>query len=412
MGGPSRGHWTLAALVFLVALNLRPPITSVGPLLPQIGAEFSMDKGVQGLLGALPLIAFAVVSPLVHFVSRRFGPDLTMFAALLVLTAGTVIRSYTGNAGLWIGTVIVGSAIAVGNVLMPTLVKRDYGSRVSLATGAYTACINIAAGVASALAVPLANAGGWRWGLSFWAIPALIVALLWILRLRALRAPRFDVDTGQHTGPDIPQSTPTDSSPDSKGSPEPTVSVWRQPTAWLLTAFMGMQSLTFYVLVNWLPTIEATSGISPEQSGVHLLLFQAVGAFGGLAISRLLRQTDSQVTAAITASVLVLIGVLGLLLLPSLGALWAIITGMGVSSSFVVCLTLMSLRGRTSHETTSLSGMAQSLGYLGAAAGPVVAGILADATGSWTASLVLLVVFAALQIVVAGLAGRVPADRR
>ena len=399
-GGRSRGWWILAALVFLVALNLRPPITSVGPLLPQLGAELRIDKGMQGLLGALPLITFGIVSPLVHFVSRRLGPDRTMFLALLVLTAGTAVRSYTGGAGLWIGTVIIGSAIAVGNVLMPTLVKRDYGSRVSLATGIYTACINIAAGVASGLAVPLAHAGGWRWGLAFWGIPSLVVALLWIMRLRALRPAR--------EGAAAPARSRTSTAP----ADQALISVWRQPTAWLLTAFMGMQSTTFYVLVTWLPTIEATSGISPEQSGVHLLLFQAVGAFAGLAISRLLRGSGSQTTAAITASIPILIGVLGLLAFPSFGALWAVITGMGVSSSFVVCLTLMSLRGRTSQETTKLSGMSQSLGYIGAAIGPVVAGLLAEATGGWTASLTLLAVIAGAQIVVAGLAGRVPHDRQ
>lgn len=418
-GSRTRGAAALAALVFLVALNLRPPITSVGPLLPQIGADLDIDKGLQGLLGALPLIAFGAVSPFVHHVSRRLGADRTMLLALVVLAAGTVVRSYTGVAGLWIGTVVVGSAIAVGNVLMPPLVKRDYGAHISGATGVYTACINIAAGVASSLAVPLSRAAGWQGGLGFWAIPALIVALLWIARLRA---PSAAVASAPGAAPPHApaSSAPASSAPPpraagSGGGPEAEAalpSVWRQPTAWLLTGFMALQSTTFYFIVTWLPTIEGVAGVAPERSGVHLLLFQAIGVLTGLTFPRLMRRADSQVSAAIIASSPILVGVLGLMFAPTLGALWALITGLGVSASFVVVLSLISLRGRTTHETTRLSGMVQSIGYLAAAAGPVLAGLLAQRTGGWTASLILLAVVVILQIVVAGLAGRVPADRR
>ncbi|MDT0158770.1 MFS transporter [Microbacterium sp. ARD32] len=172
----------LVALIFLVPLNLRPALTSVGPLLPQIGEDLRVNEGMQGLLGALPLLAFALVSPLVQHPARRFGMERCLLAALVVLAAGVLIRSYTGSVGLWAGTMIVGCAIAVGNVLVPTIVKRDCAGHVSLATGVYSACITIAASVASAVAVPLANSAGWRGSLAFWAIPALVVAVLWIPR--------------------------------------------------------------------------------------------------------------------------------------------------------------------------------------------------------------------------------------
>src|SRR5690625_7449406 len=151
----------LVALVFLVALNLRPALTSVGPLLPRIGEDLGLNEGMLGLLAALPLLAFALISPLVQHPARRFGMERSLLAALLLLAAGTVIRSYTGNAGLWAGTMIVGCAIAVGNVLVPTLVKRDYAGHVSLATGIYSACITVAASIASVVAVPLAGSYGW-----------------------------------------------------------------------------------------------------------------------------------------------------------------------------------------------------------------------------------------------------------
>lgn len=397
---PRRGAGALAALVFLVALNLRPPITAVGPLLPELGADLGLTTAAQGLLGALPLLAFGAVSPLVHLMARRFGADRSMFIALIVMAAGTLIRSYTGEAGLWIGTIILGSAIAVGNVLMPPLVKRDYGRNVSFATGIYTACINISAGLASSLAVPIAQVSGWQGGLAFWALPALVVAVFWIARLRAPAAP-----------PKPPRQAGVTTST-GRWEGIPLRSVWRQPTGWLLTSFMALQSTGFYFVVTWLPTIEAIAGVSAAQSGVHLLIYQAIGVVTGLVFPRFMRRADSQVGAAVGAGLPLLAGVLGLMIAPQLGMLWAFVMGVGSSASFVVVLSLISLRGRTTHETTRLSGMVQSIGYFGAAAGPVVAGVLAQQTGSWTASLTMLAVIVTLQVIVAGLSGRVPADRR
>ncbi|GHH40007.1 CynX/NimT family MFS transporter [Lentzea cavernae] len=381
-----RATWpaVLVALVFLVALNLRPALTSVGPLLPQIGGEAGLSEGAQGLLGALPLLAFAAISPLVTHPARRFGLERTLLAALVVLAIGTALRSVLGDAGLWIGTAVAGCAIAVGNVLVPTIVKRDYRDHVSMATGVYSACITVGASIASAVAVPLSHAAGWRGALAFWAIPALVVTALWLPR--AWNAEPVVEPPADSTAP---------------------VSVWRQPTAWLVTAFMGLQSTTFYVMVTWLPTVEMSAGVPAEQAGVHLFVYQIVGVASGLAIPRLMRRTDSQVAAAVTASVPMVVGVAGLLLLPAWSIVWAVVAGLGTGASLVVALTLISLRGQGQQGTTRLSGMAQSLGYLLAALGPVLAGLLAERTGTWTASLALVGVLAVVQVVVAVAAGRV-----
>ncbi|MDT0158769.1 MFS transporter [Microbacterium sp. ARD32] len=176
-----------------------------------------------------------------------------------------------------------------------------------------------------------------------------------------------------------------------------------------MTAFMGLQSTTFYVMVTWLPTIETSTGISPEQAGVHLFLYQIVGVAAGLAIPRLMRRPGSQTAATVTASVPMVIGVTGLLLAPALGAVWAVIAGLGTGASLVVALSLISLRGRSHHETTQLSGMAQSLGYLLAAIGLIVTGYLAEHTGTWRGSLALIGALALVQVIVAVSAGR---DRR
>jgi CP family cyanate transporter-like MFS transporter len=175
---------------------------------------------------------------------------------------------------------------------------------------------------------------------------------------------------------------------------------------------MGLQSTAFYILITWLPTIETTAGISPAQAGAHLFVFQIVGIASGLAIPLLMRRPDSQVGAAISASVPILVGVLGWLLAPGLSVLWAVIAGLGSGASLVVALSLISLRGRTHHETTQLSGMAQSVGYLLAAAGPFVAGFLAQHTETWQSALILLIVLAVAQTAIAIPAGRVPVPGR
>lgn len=386
MDRASRKAAVVVALVFVVALNLRPSITSVGPLLPRIGADEHLGEGLQGLLGALPLLAFAAVSPLVHRVSRRIGTDRAVLAALVVLALGIALRSGAGTAGLWAGTAVLGAAIAVGNVLVPAIVKRDYPRHVSRATGVYSACIAVSAASASALAVPLASEVGWRGSLSVWAVAALVAAVVWLPRARGAAAD--------------PAEPPTS---------DPLPSVWRQPTAWLVTAYMGLQSTTFYVMVTWLPTIETADGLSDRLAGLQLFAFQLVGIASGLAIPRLMRR-DSQVLAGVICGSAMAVGALGLLVLPGLSLVWVVLAGLGSGASLVVALSLISLRGRTHQETTQLSGMAQSLGYLLAAAGPIAAGLLAEATGSWHPTLALVAAVAVLQVLVALRAGRPRAE--
>ncbi|MEU4693612.1 MFS transporter [Actinoplanes sp. NPDC023714] len=375
----------MTATVFLVALCLRPAITAVGPLLPQISADEQLGEAAQGLLGALPLLAFAAVSPQVHRLSRRLGTERAVLLALLVLAAGGVLRSYTGIAGLWAGTVVIGCAIAVGNVLVPAIVKRDYAGNVSRATGFYTAFITLSAATASALAVPIAGLADWRLALAVWSLLALVVAVTWLPRTRSR--------------PDHGPVAATASRPEA-------ISVWRQPHAWLTTAFMGLQSTTFYVLVTWLPTIEIDGGVSARTAGVHLFLFQGMGILGGLAIPILLRTARRRPTGAVVASLPVLIAIVGLLAAPDLAVLWAAVAGLGQGAALVTALTLISLGGRDHAETTRLSGMAQSLGYLLAASGPFLAGLLAEQTGTWKASLFLVAGFAALQVAAGAAAAR------
>ncbi|MET7283005.1 MFS transporter [Kribbella sp. NPDC005582] len=373
----------ITATVFLVALCLRPALTAVGPVLPRIGADEGLGESAQGLLATLPLLAFAAASPLVHLGSRRFGMERTVLISLLVLAVSSVARSYTGAAGLWIGTVVIGASIAVGNVLVPVLLKRDYAAHVSRATGVYTAFITGGAALASILAVPIADAVDWRLSLAVWGGLALLAAVVWLPRSLGASAP-VAVESHETTA----------------------VTVWRQPMAWLVTGFMGLQSTSFYLLVNWLPTIEISNGISERTAGVHLFLFQGFGLIGGLTIPRLMKNPVSQRAGAVTASTPILIALLGLLLAPDLAVLWAIIAGLGQGAALVAALTLISLRGRTHHETTQLSGMAQSIGYLLAATGPVLAGTLTEQTHTWHTALITFAALSAVQVGLGVAAGR------
>ncbi|MFG1910441.1 CynX/NimT family MFS transporter [Kribbella sp. NPDC048928] len=375
----------ITATAFVVALSLRPALTAVGPVLPRIGVDLHLGEAAQGLLGTLPLLAFAVASPLVHLAARRFGMERAVFVSLLVLAVSSALRPYTGSAGLWIGTGVVGAAIAVGNVLVPVIIKRDYAAHVSRATGIYTAFITGGAAIASILAVPIADAVDWRLSLAVWGGLAVLVAVIWLPRTLA------------------PEPAPAATAEDGP----PPVSVWRQPMAWMVTAFMGLQSTSFYLFVNWLPTIEiSTGGVSERATGVHLFVFQVFGLIGGLTIPLLLKHATDQRAGLMTASTPILIALLGLLLAPHLAIVWAVIGGLGQGAGLVAALTLISLRGRGHHETTQLSGMAQAVGYTLAAAGPVVAGYLTQATGGWSTTLIVFAVLAATQLTLGCLAGR------
>jgi CP family cyanate transporter-like MFS transporter len=374
----------VTATVFLVALSLRPALTAVGPVLPRIGVDEHLGEGALGLLGTLPLLAFAAASPVIHRVSRRHGMERAVFVSLLILAVSSVVRSYTGQAGLWIGTIVIGASIAVGNVLVPVIIKRDYAGHVSRATGVYTAFITAGAALASIVAVPIADAADWRLALAVWGGLAVLIAAVWLPRTLSpapLPPPITEHDTAL-------------------------VSVWRQSMAWLVTGFMGLQSTSFYLLVTWLPSIEISTGISERTTGVHLFLFQGFGLVGGLSIPRLMKHPTNQRAGTITASVPILIALLGLLLAPELAVAWAIVAGLGQGAALVAALTLISIRGRSHHETTQLSGMAQAVGYLLAATGPVLAGYLAEHTGNWDTTLIVFAGLSVVQIVIGIAAGR------
>lgn len=389
------GLW--ASLIFLVSLNLRPSIAAVGPVLERIGSDLGWAGGLQGLLAAIPLVAFAAVSPLVPSLTSRIGVDCTILLALIAIALGDVIRSFTGGVGIWVGTVMFASAIAVGNVLVPVIAKRDYADHIATATGIYSACITCGSAAAGLTASAMAQAwGGWRYALAFWAVLPLIVAVLWTARIvHSWRDAAFDACNALRQMP----MTASDGS----GCSMP--ALLHRPMTWWVTLFMGTQSSAFYTMSNWMPSVSEHAGFGATAAGVHLFVFQFTGIFSGLLIPRLMRIHGSQICAAVASSLPMVVAGVGMLALPAGMPLWAFIGGIGQGASLVVALALIAMRGRTAAETVRLSGFAQSIGYLIASLGPLLFGALYQLTGAYVVSLTVMTAIAVAQCVVAVLAG-------
>ncbi|WP_430868219.1 CynX/NimT family MFS transporter [Demequina aurantiaca] len=379
-------HLLLAITVIVVAANLRPAITALGPIIERVGDDTGLSAASLGVLGALPLLTFGIVSPLVHRLSSRIGTDRAILGALILLAIGTVVRSLSGFEGfLWVGTILLAAAIAVGNVLMPAIVKRDFPHKVPLMTGIYSACLTGVAALASGIAVPIADAVNWELALGIWAIPAAIAAGVWALRLNGLQAER-PVRTSE--------------------APRPGSSMWKSPVAWQVAFVMTLQSSVFYMLITWLPTIEGSHGVGESLAGWHLFIFQMVGMFAGFATGPILHRAKDQRTVGAAVAGVMVVAMLGLIFAPSLVVLWAALAGVSSGASLVVSLTLMSVRARTPQDSSRLSGMAQSVGYLIASLGPITAGLLFEWTGSWVPALVLAATLSVGQGIFALLAGR------
>lgn len=368
--------------LLVVAANLRPSLTGVGPLLGRVQADLGLSPAVAGLLNTLPLLAFAVISPVVPRMAARTGPERLLAGALVVLTLGIAIRWVPATVTLFAGTVLIGAGIAVGNVLLPSLIKRDFPTKVGLLTSAYATVMGGVAAVASGVAVPISQVapGGWYTALGCWIVLALVAIVLWLPQLRTPRPVPATV-RGGHRLP------------------------WGSGLAWAVTAFMGLQSLGFYVIVTWLPQVVQDSEITAAAAGWLLFLFQVVAVVTSLLAPAMLRWARDQRALATVNSVIMLAGYIGLLVAPEWALLWTVVLGLGGGACLVLALAFLSLRARDAAGAGALSAMAQSVGYLLAAVGPVIFGLLHTVSSGWHAPLILMCVAAVGQTIVAMVAG-------
>jgi CP family cyanate transporter-like MFS transporter len=379
--------------ILLIAANLRPSITAVGPVLDDIRSSLQLSSGVASVLISIPLVAFGLFSPIAPWISRRLGLEGALGAALGVLAVAIVTRSLPWTPALWIGTALLGAAIAVMNVVLPSLVKRDFPDRVGQITGLYAAVLSVVAAIAAGVAVPIAGVAheGWRWSLGVWAGLALVGLAVLAPPLSRHRLRRHELEL------------PTESA---ESGVRPYRSPWTSALGWQVTIFMGVQSIVFFTLITWLPSIEQSSGISAATAGFHQFLLNIGSLVGSLLTATVIQRARDQRGVGIASAVLIGIGVAGEIVLPSFSAAWVCIIGLGTGTSLTLALSLFALRAAHTRQATELSGMAQSVGYLMAAAGPIAIGILHDATGSWTLALVVILVLTAAQLVTSLLAAR------
>ncbi|MBI0133644.1 MFS transporter [Snodgrassella sp. W8132] len=373
---------SLFVAILALAFVLRGPLTGVGPLLQNIQTQLQISSTLAGMLTTVPLLTFGLFSIFIPRLAARLGSEQMVFFALWILTLGLVLRCGSGLFLLLTGTALLSCAIAVGNVLIPSMVKQYFPFKMGLVTALYALVMNMGGAAGSALSAPLAhsNLWGWRGALVIWVLPALMAMVIWWLPFKAANAvPKAAVRARQVK-----------------------IHLWRNPLAWQVTLFMGFQSFLFYSTVSWLPQIVAKAGVSATEAGGWLGLMQLVMIPTNLLIpiyaARLKQQhwIGSMCGVALILSVLLLMSPWRSCYFPAV-----LLLGLGISGAFCLSMMFFSLRSSSVTEGVLLSGMAQTCGYLFAAVGPVLMGALHDMMHSWFPALCLMFI-AAVVITVSG----------
>lgn len=371
----------VAMAIMLVAANLRPAVVAVAPLVGDIKAATGWSSAVTGLLTTLPVLVFGLVAPIAPRLAARFGIERTVFGALFVLIAGVLVRLLPDAFALFAGSALIGAGIGICNVVLPSLIKRDFAHRSGLLTGLYSMTLSGGAAVAAAVTIPVNEAlgGDWRLTLASWAVFALVATVAWLPLLR--RVHRMEVGPRQET-------------------------LWRNSIAWSITIFMAAQSFIFYTFTAWLPDFLVDRGMSPGGAGAVLAWGQVAGLLMSLAAPIVAGRFADQRLITFLALLVTAIGFAGLLATDSVPTLWVLLVMAGPGASMGLALLFMVLRSTSTAQTSQVSGMAQSVGYALAAIGPVGIGALHDLTGSWTIAMAALALALVPQAASTILAGR------
>ncbi|SEG79235.1 CynX/NimT family MFS transporter [Marinobacterium lutimaris] len=373
--GPLSGRpWAIGLAVLglmLAAINLRGGLVVVGPLVEDIRHNLNFSASQFSTLTTLPLLCFAFVSALVPLLTRKITPPLLVLGALLLISTGAVLRVMPPFQIILLGTLLIGSAIALLNVLIPGLVKAYFPNHTGVMTGIYSVTLSAGAGLGVYLAVPLRDAFmDWRAPMLLWALLPLLCLPPWLFLLRV------------HTQSYQP--------PKAKRPP-----LWRNRRAWAITGYMGLQSTCFYSIATWLPNMLIDNGLSDLAAGQAASLVNLAGVPANLLTPMIATRMQDQRPLVIGLFTLTFTGLAGLLLMPPLAWLWASLIGLGIGGALSLALTLFALRSENTTQALALSAMAQSVGYLIAAMGPLVIGALHDLTSGWGIALALLL---ALQV--------------
>ncbi|MHA7113541.1 CynX/NimT family MFS transporter [Pseudomonas promysalinigenes] len=354
--------WLLLLGLVLVALNLRPALSSMAPVLNQVTAGLGLSASAAGLLTTLPVLCLGLFAPLAPALARRLGSERVILGILFTLALAILVRSAMGVAGVFIGSLMAGASIGIIGVLLPGIVKRDFPRHAGTLTGVYTMALCLGAAMAAGATVPLTQHFGdsWALGLGFWMIPALLAMLVWLPQARqghGLHKVSYRV----------------------RG-------LWRDRLAWQVTLYMGLQSSLAYIVFGWLPSILIGRGLSPTEAGLVLSGSVIVQLVSSLSAPWLATRGKDQRLAIVIVMLVTLAGLFGCLYAPISGLWgWAVLLGLGQGGTFALALTLIVLRSRDAHVAANLSSMAQGVGYTVASMGPFAVGLVHDLTGGWAA---------------------------
>jgi MFS transporter, CP family, cyanate transporter len=378
--------WLLVLGIVLAALNLRTAVTSVGPVLNHISSGLGMSGVGVGLLTTLPVLIFATVGAVTPALSRKIGEHRLLLLALVVLGSGLLIRSMVASAEIFLySSALALSGGAVGNVLIPSLIKRHFPGRTGTMTTVYTTALAVGTMLAAAATVPIERAtdGNWHVALGVWAALAAVAAIPWLALSRS--EPERDSASGGLLGPRT---------------------LIRSKLAWSVAAYFGTQSMVAYIMFGFLPKILIDGGYTTGQAGLVLGVFTAIGIPVSLVVPWIASKFSDQLPLVVAFVAFYTVGFLGLWLAPtSLAWIFALLVGVGMGS-FPLALTMLALRTRTPEATAALSAFGQSTGYLIAGAGPLLIGVLYESTGNWTLPFLLLLAVVAVQLVAGWYAGR------
>ena len=362
-------RFLLGASLVLIAFNLRPVFSSASALLPEIRETLGLSSTGASLLTTLPVVCLGLFSPLAAPLAQRIGTERTLLAVVTLLTLGTAMRGLSSIPLLFLGTALAGAAIAVGNVLLPGLVKRDFPDKAALMTGWYTMALCAGAAGAAGLTLPIEQAlgGSLDGALAAWALPALLVGVLWLPQVLSSR------NKAKRAGFRVE-------------------GLWRDRLAWHVTLFMGLQSALAYCVFGWLVPILRERGLDGVTAGAIVSVSVMVQAAACLVAPHLAVRGRDQRLINVVLCGFATVALLGLLFAPLWSVwFWAVIQGIGQGGLIAVALTVIVLRTRDPHMAAHLSGMAQCVGYLLAAIGPLIVGLIRGWTGSFAWSAVLIV---------------------
>ncbi|MEU2563161.1 MFS transporter [Streptomyces longispororuber] len=381
-GVTGRRAFHLGLGVVLLALNLRPALVAVSPLADTIRDDSGMSAAATSLLTALPLLCFGLLAPVAPRLGRRFGTERSLLGTMALICAGTALRTLDSVVALFAGTVVIGAGIAVANVLLPGLIKRDFPARAGLMTGLYSMSLFGGAALAAGVTLPVRDATGmdWRTTLACWGVLALLALVVWLPRARSYT--RVGAAAARQAA-------------------HPVRGLWRSPLAWQVTAYMGLQSLNYYAAAAWLPTLLQDSGMGAGDAGWMLSFSSLLGIAGSFLAPVAVGGRLGSGALATLGAVLCAVAYGGLLAAPAGGAyVWMSLLGLGQGAAISLALLFIVERAPDARHVAQLSSMAQCFGYVLAATGPAVLGAVHDASHDWTVPVVVLLVLLVPQVAV------------